>query len=365
MVPIEQKMNDSLFNDRLIPGITNHHKEITMKCWTQDNIHLNLPFWIKEYQLNHGMVVTSYGLVPGIKPALDFLSVPSIKRERKIKLKASFIRKELLHPKIYIDELNLENLPFSTLFNPASTNVIQCNIFHGEVVINLWEKQKQIGEPSQQLVEDIKCALNDINPYKSLKKVFSEYGHVICTEITMGGRLGLGASTVNEKAQEKFRQYLKCREWSEWSDTIILECKDLLKKLNMGDQNLIAYNNSETNPNNISEKPNSWSLVDQPKLISLCEIFHEDIKRQIQNLLENKQKILMTGVTKLSSSKIRYYRVEFENYLLTSDDYQIIGSIIVDNERFDDLSVKFHMKSISGFSIIIKEYKKLDKEIKG
>ncbi|PKK69443.1 hypothetical protein RhiirC2_502348 [Rhizophagus irregularis] len=140
----------------------------------------------------------------------------------------------------------------------------------------------------------------------------------------------------------------------------------------MGDQKLIAYNNSETNLdelniwlNNTSEKPNSWSLVDQPKLISLCEIFHEDIKRQIQNLLENKQKILMTGVTKLSSSKIRYYRVEFENYLLTSDDYQIIGSIIVNNERFDDLSVKFHMKSISGFSIIIKEYKELDKEIKG
>ncbi|POG67553.1 hypothetical protein GLOIN_2v1646180, partial [Rhizophagus irregularis DAOM 181602=DAOM 197198] len=365
-------MNDSLFNVRLIPGITNHHKEITMECWTQDNIYLNLPFWIKEYQLNHGMVVTSYGLVPGIKPALDFLSVPSIKRKRKIRLKASFIRNELLHSKIYIDESNLENFPFLTLFDTAPTNVIQCNIFHEEVVINIWEKQKQISEPSQQLVEDIKCALNDINPYKSLEKVFSEYGHVISTEITMGGRLGLGDSTVNEKAQEKFHQYLNGKEWSEWSDTIILECKDLLKKLNMSDQKLIAYNNSETNLNelntwlnNTSEKPNSWSLVDQPKLISLYEIFHEDIKKQIQNLLENKQKILMTGVTKLSSSKIRYYRVEFENYLLTSDDYQIIGSIIVNNERFDDLSVKFHMKSISGFSIIIKEYKKLDKEIKG
>ncbi|CAB5381591.1 unnamed protein product [Rhizophagus irregularis] len=372
VAPIEQKMNDSLFNVRLIPGITNHHKEITMECWTQDNIYLNLPFWIKEYQLNHGMVVTSYGLVPGIKPALDFLSVPSIKRKRKIRLKASFIRNELLHSKIYIDESNLENFPFLTLFDTAPTNVIQCNIFHEEVVINIWEKQKQISEPSQQLVEDIKCALNDINPYKSLEKVFSEYGHVISTEITMGGRLGLGDSTVNEKAQEKFHQYLNGKEWSEWSDTIILECKDLLKKLNMSDQKLIAYNNSETNLNelntwlnNTSEKPNSWSLVDQPKLISLYEIFHEDIKKQIQNLLENKQKILMTGVTKLSSSKIRYYRVEFENYLLTSDDYQIIGSIIVNNERFDDLSVKFHMKSISGFSIIIKEYKKLDKEIKG
>lgn len=363
-------MNDSLFNVRLIPGITNNHKEITMKCWTQDSIYLNLPFWIKEYQLNHGMVVTSYGLVPGIMPALDFLSVPSIKRKRKIRLKAPFIRKELLHSKIYIDELNLENLPFLTLFDTASTNVIQCNIVHGEVVINIWENQKQISKPSQQLVEDINDALNDINPYKSLTKVFSEYGHVICTEITMGGRLGLGASAINEKAQEKFRQYLKCIEWSEWSDTIILECKDLLKKLNMGDQNLIAYNNSETNLNelnrlnNISEKPNSWSLVDQPKLISLCENFHEDIKRQIQNLLENKQKILMTGVTKLRSSETRYYRVEFENYL-TSDDYQVIGSVIVNNKRLDDLSVNFHMKSISGFSIIIEEYNKLDKEIKG
>ena len=84
----------------------------------------------------------------------------------------------------------------------------------------------------------------------------------------------------------------------------------------------------------------------------------------------------MTGVTKLSSST-RYYRVDLNKdlkdyldkyplkYPLTSDDYQVIGSVIVNNERTKDLSVKFQMKSISGFSIIIKEHKNLVEEING
>ncbi|GBB83279.1 hypothetical protein RclHR1_10000002 [Rhizophagus clarus] len=383
----EQKMNESPFVTRLVPGITNCHREIKMERWVQDNIHLNLPFWIKEYYLNHGMVITSYGLVPGIKPVLDFLSVPSIKPKKKIRLKMSTTRKEFLHSKIYIDNFDdIEGiLSFLPLYDTASTNVIQCYIFHEEVVIAIWEKEKQLSKPSQRLVEEINNALENINPYKSLTKVFSEYGHVICTEITMGERLGLGTSTVSKQVQERFCQYLERKEqleWSELSDTIISKCEHLLKEFNMNDQNFIAYNNFDENlnelnnknlkikistwMNNISGKPNSWSLTDQPKLIPLYEIVDDcEVKRQIQNLLENKQKILMTGVTQFSSSKTRYYRVEFENYLLTSDDYQVIGSVIVDNKKLDYLSVKFQMKSISGFSIIIEEFKKLDKEING
>ena len=104
---------------------------------------------------------------------------------------------------------------------------------------------------------------------------------------------------------------------------------------------------------------NTWSLADQTKLIPLYEIFDEKIKIRIKNLLENKQEILMTGVTKLNNG-VRYYRVNFSKYHLTSDDYQVIGSVIVKNKRSKDLSVKFQMKSISGFSIIIREHKNLE-----
>ncbi|CAI2194071.1 7329_t:CDS:2, partial [Funneliformis geosporum] len=49
--------------------------------------------------------------------------------------------------------------------------------------------EKQIIKPSQQLFKDINEALNNINPYKLLTKVLSEYDYMVCTEITMGGRL--------------------------------------------------------------------------------------------------------------------------------------------------------------------------------
>jgi len=93
-------------------------------------------------------------------------------------------------------------------------------------------------------------------------------------------------------------------------------------------------------------------LTNQPKLILLYKILDEKVKRQIQNLLEDKQKVLIIEVTKLSN-KTHYYRVDFDNYLI-SDNYQVIGLVIMNDERLD-LNVKFWMMSISGFLIIIEE----------
>jgi hypothetical protein len=276
-----------------------------MEYWVQNNIHLNLPFWIKEHQLNHGMVITSFGLVPGTKPALEFLSVPLIEwEESQTKLKIF----TLLNSNDYIDyihEINIKDIeiPFLTLDITLENNnifVSQCNIFREKFV---WENQ--ISKPSQQLVKDIKDALNSTNPCKSLTKVFSEYGHVVHTEIIMGR---LNDSTVTDNA---------------------------------------AYDKINSN---------SWSLINKPKLIPLYEIFDEELKKQIQNLAGDEQMILMTGVTRLKSNKSRYYRVKFNNDL-TSDDYQVIGSVIMNNKRFEGLNVKFQMMSISGFSIILEEYK--------
>ncbi len=72
----------------------------------------------------------------------------------------------------------------------------------------------------------------------------------------------------------------------------------------------------------------------------------------------------MIRVTKLSN-KICYYWVDFDNHL-TSNDYQVIESVIMNNKRLDLLNIKFWMISISRFLIIIEEYeeyKNLNKEI--
>ncbi|CAI2181887.1 15034_t:CDS:10, partial [Funneliformis geosporum] len=361
--------------NRLIPGVMKHHEEITFDHWILDNIYLNLPLWIKEYQLDHGMVLTSYGLIPGKKPALEFLSVPSIKsykqsNQTKMKISHSIIQKELLYSKLYIDyshkKINLEEIPFISPFNTMIANVTQCIIFQEEVIVTIFSEtsqEKQTIKPSQQLVNDINEALNNINPYKSLTKVFSEYGHLVCAEITMGERLVITNQFVTQK---EF-----CQKWIVSRDCAKTMLVKLLGKFNIDVPNhLIAHDHSvnldeiETWLNGISTKPNLWSLANQPELIPLYKILDDDnVKRQIDNLLENKQKILMTGVTKLSSYKTRYYRVNFDNHLM-SNDYRVIGSVVMNDKRLD-LNVKFQMIDIHGFSIMIEEYKNLNKEIEG
>ncbi|CAG8512504.1 11313_t:CDS:10 [Funneliformis caledonium] len=355
------------FNNRLIPGVMKHHKGITFDNWVLDNIYLNLPFWIKKYQLNHGMVITPYGLAPGKKPVLEFLSAPSIKscnqsNQTKIKISHSIIHKELLYSKHYIDYaskiINLEEIPFISPFNTTFANVTQCNIFQEEVIITIFNEifqKNQIIKPSQQFVKEINEALKNINPYKSLTKVFSEYGHMVCTEITMGGRL---CTTNQFVTQKEF-----CQKWTVSKDCVKTMLVNLLEKFNMDVPNkLIAHDHSvnlneiETWLNDISKKQSLWSLANQPVLFPLYKILDDKYKRQIENILENKQKILMTGVTKLSSHKTRYYRVNFDNHL--------IGSVVTNNKRLD-LNVKFQMADIYGFSIIMEEYKTLNEEIEG
>ncbi|CAG8572909.1 8912_t:CDS:2, partial [Funneliformis mosseae] len=166
-----------------------------------------------------------------------------------------------------------------------------------------------------------------------LIKVFSEYGHIVCIEITIGEILCTANQFVTQK---EF-----CQKWTVSKDCVKTMLVNLLEKFNMDVPNkLIAHyhsvnlNEIETWLNDISKKKSLWSLANQPVLFPLYKILDDKYKRQIENILKNKQKILITGVTKLSSHKICYYRVNFDNYL-TSNDYQVIGSVVKNNKRLD------------------------------
>ncbi|CAB4387548.1 unnamed protein product [Rhizophagus irregularis] len=303
VIPANQIENPyNYFDIRLIPGITKFHKEITMKSWTHSNIHLNLPFWIKEYKLEYAKVVTHFKLETGKKPALEFLSVPLIELGDNIdstELKVSI----LLNSKDYIDyicETTLKEtqsqIPFLKLSKSRiydlylrNTFVNQCKIFHEKIV---WEKQ--ISKPSKNLIKDINDALDNAKPYESLIKVFSEYGHLIRTEVSFS--------------------------------------RDL------------SYD----------EGPNQWSLSDKQKLIPLYDILDDDIKSRIQDL--STDKILMKGFTKFNTNKTYCYDVQFEEEL-KSDDYLVAGSVVVNDEKLKNLRAKFQYMSRSGFSIFLEDDK--------
>jgi hypothetical protein len=164
----------------------------------------------------------------------------------------------------------------------CNTSISQCKIFHEKFV---WEEQ--ISRPSQNLIKDINDALDNERPYESLAKVFSEYGPVISTEVSL--------------------------------------YRDMSRE----------------------------SLSDKQKLIPLYEIL-DDIKSRIQDLSTNK--ILMKGYTKYKSNKKTDYYAQFESKM-TSDDYLVVGSVVVNNEKLKSLHAKFRDMGRTGFSIILKDDK--------
>ncbi|GBB97198.1 hypothetical protein RclHR1_29390002 [Rhizophagus clarus] len=298
MIPVNQIEDQdpyNYFDIRLIPGITDYHKEITIEHWIHGNIHLNLPFWIKEYKLEYAKVVTDFKVKTGKKLALEFLSVPLIEWENNTELNISV----LLNSKNYINytcenPLRESEIPFLKLPRNAEVlsihrrneNIIsQCKIFHEKII---WEKQ--ISKPSQVLIKDINNALDGERPYESLTKVFSEYGHVIRTEINIS--------------------------------------KNALHA-------------------------NQWDLLDKQKLIPLYEILDNDIKSRIQDLSTNK--VLMKGYAKFSN-KIQSRLVEFNRYM-ASGDYTVVGSVIANNEKLESLYATFKMIDPSGFIIFLHNVK--------
>ncbi|CAG8451345.1 7133_t:CDS:2 [Acaulospora morrowiae] len=354
-------MTNEVFDNRLIPGVTKNHKEMTIAEWLNDNIYLNLPYWINEYKLDHGLMATSEGFVPGTKSVIEFISMPLIHRCDQIEVKVTS-SKDLLYDnrKIDLEKIPLLDISFDKIFKD-----VKCQIIRSTIGIKIFDKsvENMISRPSKKLLNDVKNALNSINPYKELTKVFSEYGHVFCPETTFGGHLTVSTYFPNYRENRSEIE----KNFDEWKGSIVQidQIKDIIKNwetlLINYDINVPKLANNVNMENidiwlrDISKESYSWSLVDHTKLIPLYELFDQSTQREIQDLNnEEQKKVLMSGITKLFEGDIRYYRVEFE-HALKSNDYDVIGSAITNDLRRDDLIVKFKSKNVSGFLIFIEK----------
>ncbi|CAG8616452.1 5488_t:CDS:1, partial [Dentiscutata erythropus] len=61
---------------RLVPGISNFYEKQKINDWLKKNITIKFPHWINEYNLEHGLLVTSNRLLHSEKKAIEFLCKP-------------------------------------------------------------------------------------------------------------------------------------------------------------------------------------------------------------------------------------------------------------------------------------------------
>ncbi|CAG8728964.1 3157_t:CDS:2, partial [Racocetra fulgida] len=204
------------------------------------------------------------------------------------------------------------------------------------------------------------------NPYNDLEEIFKEYGQVFCLEFIMGERITKlnGFSHFKQEDLTKivsngFKELKDCHE-------ILAEWKTLLNQHQMDSERFYLSNsNSTININNINDidlclstvvpkNQNSWKIINRLQLIPLYKLLKDDFQKEIEILLSDEERILMDGYFKLENNKIRYCTVNF-GFLLKSDNYQIIGSIVSNNSKRSDLNLRFQMLTVSGFSVVIED----------
>ncbi|CAG8472020.1 7659_t:CDS:10 [Cetraspora pellucida] len=331
------------FDKRLVPDISVHHVEISMKDWLgSNNIYMQIPKWIKQYQLDHGFVVNSGGLTPSVKPAIELISEPSIEFPNSPKmLSISYVaaQKDLFYKTNYIDIFNnsqslLDSIPFVDLTIDAShINVINCDIIYEQILLTI---AKNAIRPSRQFEAAITKALKEESPYHYLEEIFKEYGQIFCLKFAIGGRLiklteftHFKQECLTKITNNGFEEITNCHkildEWKNFLDQQQMDSTGFYLPNANSTVNINNINDIDLCLNTISENPNSWCIINLQQFLPLYKLLKDDLRNEIELLLSNEERVLM----------------------------EVIGSIVSNNLKRPDLNLRFQVLSVSGFSVVI------------
>ncbi|RIB21575.1 hypothetical protein C2G38_2176247 [Gigaspora rosea] len=356
------------FNKRLVPGISTYHEECSMSVW------IGIQQLIRECKLEHGLITRSNEFIPSLYPAVELKFEPSIKllnTATKFNISHLSTQKELFYITRRIDIFNnkfnlLDKMPFVTVKNNSQINSLHCGIICEKIEMYI----KDVIKPSQQLEIEVEKALENNNPYKELEKVFAKYEHVFCIKFSMGGILTklnefpLTESEIKnvsnnkfddiESHQETLNAWLNLLDQFKMDKNMYIIEKSLSNVRNDYNTIVVSNDNIDNWAKSVSKNLDAWQVVNLQQFIPLYKLFNNSLQKEIDFLLSNENRILMTGISKLKNNEIRYYYEKF-NQPLESDEYQVIGSIISDGLEEVNLIVSFQMLTVSGFSIIIEE----------
>ncbi|KAF0344511.1 chitin synthase regulatory factor chr2 [Gigaspora margarita] len=356
------------FNKRLVPGISTYHEECSMGAW------LGIQQLIRERKLEHGLIAKSNEFISSLYPAVELEFEPSIKllnTATKLNISHLSTQKELFYINSRIDIFNnkfnlLDKMPFVTVNHNSQINSLHCDIICEKIEMDI----KDVINPSQQLEIEVEEALEKNNPYKELEKVFAKYGHVFCIKFSMGGILTklnefpLTESEIKNVSNNKFEDFESHQEtlnaWINLLDQFKMDKNMYILEKSLShvrnDYNAIVVSNDNIVDweKSVSKNLDTWQVVNRQLFIPLYKLFNNSLQKEIDFLLSNENRILMTGISKLKNNEIRYYYEKF-NQPLESDEYQVIGSIVSDGLEDVNLIVSFQMLTVSGFSIIIEE----------
>ncbi|CAG8664602.1 3745_t:CDS:2, partial [Cetraspora pellucida] len=370
------------FEKRLVPDISAYHVEIITEDWLgSNNIYIQIPKWIKQFKLEHGFVINSDLFIPSVKPAIELISEPSVEPRNSSKmLSISYVatQKDLFYKTNCIDILStspnlLDSIPFvDPTINTSLINTIFCDVIYEQILLTITKDKIRL---SKQLEAAITRAVKKENPYNDLEEIFKEYGQVFCLKFMIGERItkATGFSHFKQEDLAKivsngFKELTNCHEiLAEWKKLLNQHKMDSARFYSSNSDKIVNLNNIidiDLYLSNVPKNSNSWKVINRLEIIPLYKLIKDDnFQKEIEILLSDKEQALADGCFILKNNKIRCCTVNF-GFLLKSDNYQVIGSIVSNNLKRMDLNLRFKMLTVSGFSIVIEDIdnKEISKE---
>ncbi|RIB30424.1 hypothetical protein C2G38_2152735 [Gigaspora rosea] len=304
---------------------------------------------IEKYCLTKGLIINIREILETAFSVFNFKINPTInilentQRDIKVffctKRKASFLLDNNIdilsfqseRSKWFTVEYGINKPTMNPLIDNSSTNDVYLEIQYPQAEIGF---EKENIQPSEELENAVKNALNNQDPHHQLMKVFD------------------GAYYIGDKL-------------TLWEDHIKQHNLDSTYLIS-NDGNLVQRDGLEKWIASCFEYPHkSLKIIKKSNLTPLYEIFNEPTIQNIQSVLgisdrcggqltthEINERVLMTGVLQIRKP-IKYYRINFDTHL-KSHDYKVFGNVVNEKHQLiESLVVNFDSENKSGFSIMI------------
>ncbi|EXX70781.1 uncharacterized protein OCT59_019176 [Rhizophagus irregularis] len=347
---IDESDESEIFNEKQ-PGVADFKEKLSLEEWLGNAIHNNLMSWARDFQLFQGLKINNnYKIENSKKNAFDFIKIPKVNLQHKYCLK-------IINPQTKLGEKLISNNIFTykstTPFSFIKSNDENCGEYnHALIKCEQYEilLNKNHIKPTKKFEEAVAKALNSINPVKDLQNIFNEYGHLFSRRIVLGR--SLKNIFPNISSSNTFNDSNGINEIFESLNKLDISYF-LTQKGKIIEKNDLFHWIQTTN--------NHLEIIELDDIIHLYKILKAEQQKQIDDILNNNFRIILTGITDLkdlNSKNVEHYkRINLESSL-GNEDYKVFGSIISENNlKLEEFYVDFGLYDFNGFCAIIKKIK--------
>ncbi|CAG8481961.1 1318_t:CDS:2 [Acaulospora morrowiae] len=243
-------------------------------------------------------------------------------------------------------------------FNADTYRAIHCSILAPLVEISFDDIR-----PSEELTQSVENALQSMNPYFSLSKVFEKFGHLIPCKIIIGKKLTRNCQEFSSVPYRNANHFIKTAHKNDGEFRSILNKWKNIVSLYGFDSTYLIGNEGCVKIEQIekwmAKDDLQLEIVEYSDLKPTYEILDPLMYKNTKKCFAEENQVLMTGYIKIDDINISDYEVEFDAPL-QSNNYKVFGFITNSNlENLKNLIVQFKSFTKYGFKATLK---RLDNE---